>query len=187
MYLSPSDNSTVSAFLSTLSLEEHSHLTPDLGTVPIHNAFPIDSTHAALLQNYPLLSPCLDDLIWTTLDGTIPYLQHWYRINGISTADDTAISIPSICQSYVCFILQMNSISSCQVKQWHPQTTLWHQCWTPSTTLQSFHNPISIPLSTIQWRVGHEGNPTHAANSSEIRCGIHEEDGHYIVNCTKEQ
>ena len=61
MSLSPSDNSTVSAFLSTLSLEECSHLTPDLGTVPIHNAFPIDSTHAAL-RNYPLLSPCLDDL-----------------------------------------------------------------------------------------------------------------------------
>ena len=62
MSLSPSDNSTVSAFLTTLSLEEHSHLTPDLGTVPIHNAFPIDSTHAALLRNYPLLSPCLDNL-----------------------------------------------------------------------------------------------------------------------------
>ena len=62
MSLSPSDNSTVSAFLSTLSLEEHSHLTPDLGTVPIHNAFPIDSTHAALLQNYPLLPPHLDNL-----------------------------------------------------------------------------------------------------------------------------
>ena len=62
MSLSPSDNSTVSAFLSTLSLKECSHLTPDLGTVPIHNAFPIDLTHAALLQNYPLLSPCLDNL-----------------------------------------------------------------------------------------------------------------------------
>ena len=69
MSLSPSDDSTVSAFLTTLSLEEHFHLTPDLGTVPIHNAFPIDhnafpidSTHAALLRNYPLLSPCLDDL-----------------------------------------------------------------------------------------------------------------------------
>ena len=62
MSLSPSDNSTVSAFLTTLSLEEHSHLTPDLGTVPIHNAFPIDSTHAALLRNYPLLSPHLDNL-----------------------------------------------------------------------------------------------------------------------------
>ena len=56
MSLSPSDNSTVSAFLTTLSLEERSHLTPDLGMVRIHNAFPIDSTHAALLQNYPLLS-----------------------------------------------------------------------------------------------------------------------------------
>ena len=55
MSLSPSDNSTV-------SLEEHSHLTPDLGTVPIHNIFPIDLTHAALLQNYPLLSLHLDDL-----------------------------------------------------------------------------------------------------------------------------
>ena len=62
MSLSPSDNSTVSAFLTTLSLEERSHLTPDLGMVRIHNAFPIDSTHAALLQNYPLLSPCLDNL-----------------------------------------------------------------------------------------------------------------------------
>ena len=62
MSLSPSDNSTVSAFLSTLSLKEHSHLTPDLGTIPIHNTFPIDSTHATLLQNYPLLSPHLDDL-----------------------------------------------------------------------------------------------------------------------------
>ena len=62
MSLSPSEDSTVSAFLTTLSLEEHSHLTPDLGTVPIHNTFPIDSTHAALLRNYPLLSPCLDDL-----------------------------------------------------------------------------------------------------------------------------
>ena len=62
MSLSPSDNSTVSAFLSTLSLEECSHLTPDLGMVPIHNAFPIESTHAALLQNYPLLSICLDNL-----------------------------------------------------------------------------------------------------------------------------
>ena len=55
MSLSPSDNSTV-------SLEEHSHLTPDLGMVPIHNAFPIDSTPAALLRNYPLLSLHLDDL-----------------------------------------------------------------------------------------------------------------------------
>ena len=62
MSLSLSDNSTVSAFLSTLSLEECSHLTLDLGTVPIHDAFPIDLTHATLLWNYPLLSPCLDDL-----------------------------------------------------------------------------------------------------------------------------
>ena len=62
MSLSPSDDSTVSAFLTTLSLEECSHLTLDLGMVPIHNAFLIDSTHAALLQNYPLLPPCLDDL-----------------------------------------------------------------------------------------------------------------------------
>ena len=62
MSLSPSDNSTVSAFLTTLSLEECSHLTPDLGTVPIHYAFPIDSAHAALLRNYLLLSPCLDNL-----------------------------------------------------------------------------------------------------------------------------
>ena len=62
MSSSPSYNSTISAFLSTLSLEEHSHLTPDLGMVPIHNAFPINWTHAALLQNYPLLSSCLDNL-----------------------------------------------------------------------------------------------------------------------------
>ena len=62
MSLSPSDDSTVSAFLTTLSLEECSHLTPDLGMVPIHNTFPIDLTHAALLRNYPLLSPWLDDL-----------------------------------------------------------------------------------------------------------------------------
>ena len=62
MSLFPSDNSTVSTFLTTLSLEECSLLTPDMGTVPIHNIFPIDSTHAALLWNYPLLSPGLDDL-----------------------------------------------------------------------------------------------------------------------------
>ena len=62
MSLSSSDNSTVSTFLTTLSLEERSHLTPDLGVVPIHYAFPIDSTHAALLRNYPLLSPHLDNL-----------------------------------------------------------------------------------------------------------------------------
>ena len=62
MSLSPSDDSTVSAFQSTLSLEECSHLTPDLGMAPIHNTFPIDSTHAALLWNYPLLSLCLEDL-----------------------------------------------------------------------------------------------------------------------------
>ena len=64
MSLSPSDDSTVSAFLSTLSLslEECSHLTPDLGMAPIHSTFPIDLTHAALLQNYPLLSLHLDDL-----------------------------------------------------------------------------------------------------------------------------
>ena len=62
MSLPPSDDSTVSAFLTTLSLEERSHLTPDMGMVPIHNAFPIDSTHAALLQNYPLLSLHLDNL-----------------------------------------------------------------------------------------------------------------------------
>ena len=62
MSLSPSDDSTISAFLTTISLEERSHLTPDLGMVPIHNAFPIDSTHAALLWNYPLLPPCLDNL-----------------------------------------------------------------------------------------------------------------------------
>ena len=55
MSLSPSDNSTV-------SLEERSCLTPYLGMVPIHNTFPIDLTHAALLQNYPLLSPHLDNL-----------------------------------------------------------------------------------------------------------------------------
>ena len=184
MSSSPSDNSTVSAFLSTLPLKERSHLTPDLGTVPIHNAFPIDSTQAALLRNYPLLS---QTRIQTTSDGTIPYFWHRYRINGILTTEDMAISIPSIHQSYVHFILQTNSISSHQVKQQHPQTTLWHQCWTPSMTLQSFNNLISIPLLTIQWRVRHEGNPTHASNSDEIRCGIHEEDGHYIVDCTKEQ
>ena len=118
MSLSPSDDSTVSAFLSTLSLEEPSHLTPDLGTVPIHNDFPIDLTHATLLQNYPLLSPHLDDLkhqfkrhqmeqylifdIVTILMEYIPHMAIW---------------IPSIHQSYVCFILQTNSISSCQVKQ----------------------------------------------------------------------
>ena len=62
MSLSPSDNSTVSAFLTTLSLEERSHLTPDLGMVPIHNTFSIDSANAALLQNYPLLFLHLDDL-----------------------------------------------------------------------------------------------------------------------------
>ena len=93
----------------------------------------------------------------------------------------------SIHQSYVHFVLQTNSILSHQVKRWQPQTTLWHQNWTPSSTLQSFNNLISILLSTIQWRVRHEGNLTHVANSNEIRCGIHKENGHYIVNCTKEQ
>ena len=157
MSLSPSDHSTVSAFLMTFSLEELSHLTPDLGMDLIHNAFPIDSTHAALLRNYPLLPPCLDDLKHKFERHQMEqylffffYLQHRYRINRISTTEDLAISIPSIHQSYVHFILQMNSISSSQVKQRHPQTTLWHQCWTPSTTLQSFNNLISIPLSIIQ-------------------------------------
>ena len=125
--------------------------------------------------------------IRTTSDGTIPYLWHWYRINGVLTTEDTVILIPFIHQSYVCFFLQTNSISSHQVKQRHPQTTLWNQCWTPPMTLQSFNNPNSIPLSTIQWRVRHKGNLTHVANSNEIRCGIHKENGHYIVNCTKEQ
>ena len=125
--------------------------------------------------------------IWTISDGTIPYLWHRYRINRISTTEDMAISIPSIHQSYVGFTLQTNSISSHQVEWQQPQTTLWHQNWTPSTTLQSFNNPISMLLSTIPWRVRHEGNPTHVANSDEIRCGIQEEDGHYIVDCTKEQ
>ena len=54
-------------------------------------------------------------------------------------------------------------------------------------TLQSFNNPISILLSTIQWRVRHKGNPTHVANSDEIRCGRYKEDGHYIIDCTKGQ
>ena len=73
------------------------------------------------------------------------------------------------------------------VKWQQPQTTLWNQNCTPSMTLQFFNNPISILLSTIQWRVRHKGNPTHVANSDEIRCGIHKEDDHYIIDCTKEQ
>ena len=61
MSLSPSDDSTVSAFLTTLSLEEHSHLTPDMGTVPIHNAFPIDNSCCSSLK-LPFLSLRLDNL-----------------------------------------------------------------------------------------------------------------------------
>ena len=55
MSLSPSDSSTVSAFLTTLSLEEHSHLTPDLGTVPYR-------LNSCCSSFYPLLSLHLDDL-----------------------------------------------------------------------------------------------------------------------------
>ena len=83
--------------------------------------------------------------IQMTSDGTIPYLRHQYRINGISTTEDMAISIPSIHQSYVHFILQTNSISSHQVKWWHPPTTLWHQCWTPLTTF----NPSTIQSPSL--------------------------------------
>ena len=108
MSLFPSDDSTVSAFLTTLSLEEHSHLTPDLGTVPIHNAFPIDSTHAALLQTYPLLSPCLDNLkhqferhqmeqylifdINTGLMEYRPQKTQWYRFHPYTTLMSTSSS-----------------------------------------------------------------------------------------------
>ena len=129
MSLSPSDDSTVSAFLTTLSLEEHSNMTPDLGTVPIHNAFLIDFNSCCSSSKLPFTFPVLrpsQTPIQMTSDGTIPYLWHWYRINGILTTEDTAISIPSIHQSYVRFVLQTNSILSHQVKQWHPQTTLWH-------------------------------------------------------------
>ena len=154
-----------------LSLEECSHLTLDMGMVPVHNTFPIDSTHATLLQNYPLPSPCLDDL-------KHQFEQHqmktrWYRFHPYT-------SLMSISSS--------RWTPSCLIKlNQQPWTTLWHQNWTPSMTLQSFNNPIFILLSTIQWRVMHKGNPTHVANSNVIRCRIHEEDGHYIVNCTKEQ
>ena len=113
MSLSPSDNSTVSAFLTTLSLEECSHLTPDLGMVPIHNAFPIDSTHAALLWNYPLLSPCLDNLkhefechqmeqylifnINTGLMEYRPQKTQWYQFHPYTSLMSTSSSrqIPS--------------------------------------------------------------------------------------------
>ena len=51
--------------------------------------------------------------------------------------------------------------------------------------------PLGLFITTLlvsqRWRIRHEGNPTHVANSDEIRCGIHKEDGHYIIDCTKEQ
>ena len=108
MSLSPSDNSTVPAFLSTLSLEEHSHLTPELGTVPIHNTFPIDSTHAALLWNYPLLPPHLDDLKhefkWHQMEQRLifdidtglmeyrPQKTWWYRFHPYTSLMSTSSS-----------------------------------------------------------------------------------------------
>ena len=61
----------------------------------------------------------------------------------------------------------------------------------PKCLSESAHKrPLSQAQShsrQIQQKVRHEGNPTHASNSNEIRCGIHKEDGHYIVDCTKEQ
>ena len=129
MSLSPSDNSTVSAFLTTLSLEERSHLTPDLGTIPIHNAFPIDSTHAALLRNYPLLPPCLDDL---------KHKFKWHQM-----------------EQYLIFDIDTGLMEYQPQKTWryrfHPYTSLMSTSssrWTPSH-LVKLNNDIHKPHSDI--------------------------------------
>ena len=184
MSSSPSDNSTVSAFLSTLSLEEHSHLTPDLGMVPIHNTFPINLTHAALLQNYPLISPCLDK--WHQMEQ--------YFIFDINTG--LSEYQPQKTQRYwfhpytsLMSALSSRQTPSCLVK-------LNNNSHKPHSDIRTEHHRQPFNLSTM-WSPSfsqpfngefrHKGNPTHVANSNEIRCGIHEEDGHYIVNCTNEQ
>ena len=151
MSSSPSDNSTVSAFLSTLSLKECSHLTPDLGMVPIHNAFPIDSTHAALLWNYPLLSPCLDDLkhkfkqhqmeqylifdINTRLMEYQPQKtwQYWFH-------PYTSLMSTSSSRQTSSHLVKLNDDIHKPV-----ETTLWHQCWTPLTTF----NPSTIQSPSL--------------------------------------
>ena len=172
-----------------LSLEECSHLTPDLGTVPIHNAFPIDSTHAALLQNYPLLSPHLDDLkhqfkrhqmeqylIFDINTGLMEYQpkktwRYWFHPYTSLMSTSSSRRTPS-------HLVKLNN----DTHKPHSDISAEHRWWAFNTSTIWFPS-----LSTIQWRVRHEGNPTNAANSDVIRCGIHEEDGHYIIDCTKEQ
>ena len=136
MSLSPSDDSTVSAFLTTLSLEDCSDLTPDLGTVPIHNAFPIDSTHAALLRNYPLLPPRLDDLkheferhqmeqylifnIDTGLMEYRPQKTWWYQFHPYTSLMSTSSSrqIPSHLVKLNDDIYKLHSDISAEHCQW---------------------------------------------------------------------
>ena len=122
MSLSPSDNSTV-------SLEEHSHLTPDLGTVPIHNTFPIDLTHAALLWNYPLLSLHLDDL---------KHQFKWHQI-----------------EQYLIFNINTGLMEyqpqKTQQYWFHPYTSLMSASssrWTPSHLIK-LNNDIHRPHSDI--------------------------------------
>ena len=90
--------------LYCLCLPVNSHLTPDLEWFPfIMLSYRLDSCHSSskLPFTFPMFRQSQTP-IWTTSDGTIPYLQHRYRINGISTTDDMAILIPSIHQSYIC-------------------------------------------------------------------------------------
>ena len=156
MTLSTSDDSTVSAFLTTLSLEECSHLTLtlDLGMVPIHNTFPIDSTHASLLQNYPLLlPPCLDNLkhefkqhqmeqylIFDIFTGLMEYRPQktWrYQFHPY-----TSLMFTSSSRRLQSHLVKLND----DIHKPHSDISAEHR----RTTLQSFNNPISIPLSTIQ-------------------------------------
>ena len=137
MSSSPFDDSTVSAFLSTLSLEKCSHLTPDLGTVPIHNAFPINLTHAALLQNYPLPSSCLDDL------------KHQFKQHQM--------------EQYLIFVINTGLTEYQLQKTWryrfHPYTSLMSASssrWTPSHLIK-LNNNSHKPHSDI--RTEHHQQP----------------------------
>ena len=168
MSLSPSDDSTVSAFLSTLSLEECSHLTPDLGTVPIH-FFPIDSTHAALLWNYPLLSPCLDNLkhqfgwhqmeqylIFNINKGLMEYWPQktwWYQFHPYTSLMSTSSSrrTPSHLVKLNNDIHKPHSNISAE-HHWWPFNPSFSTIWSPSLS-QPFNGElgtrVTIPMLQI--------------------------------------
>ena len=157
MSLSPSDDSTVSAFLTTLSLKERSHLTPDLGMVPIHNAFPIDSTHAALLRNYPLLFPLLDDLKhefewhqmeqYLIFDINIGLMEYWQKTQQYQFHPYTSLMSTSSSRQTPSHLIKLND----DIHKPHSDISAEHcqQPFNPSTIWSpSLSQPFNKELGT---------------------------------------